>query len=48
MMRGVGVMLVVILSPAYHAVCDANAPILSTEPAGPRPAPSGFRIRNPG
>ncbi|HEY6866802.1 MAG TPA: mechanosensitive ion channel family protein, partial [Candidatus Eisenbacteria bacterium] len=34
-----------ILSPAYHAVRDANAPVLPDEPAGPRAAPGGFRLR---
>lgn len=34
-----------ILSPAYHAVRDANAPVLPSEPAGPRAAPGGFRVR---
>jgi small-conductance mechanosensitive channel len=33
-----------ILSPAYHAIRDANAPVLPREPAGPREAPGGFRI----
>lgn len=34
-----------ILSPDYHAVRDANAPVLPQEPGGPRPAPGGFRVR---
>jgi small-conductance mechanosensitive channel len=34
-----------ILSPAYHALRDANAQILPDQPAGPRTAPGGFRIR---
>ena len=33
-----------ILSPGYHAIRDANAPVLPTEPAGPRAKPSGFRV----
>src|SRR5262249_49933306 len=36
-----------ILSPAYGAIRDANAPVLPTEPAGPRPRPWGFRLRPP-
>lgn len=35
-----------ILSPAYHAIRDANAAILPDEPKGPRPQPGGFRVRN--
>ncbi len=34
-----------ILSPAYHALRDANAAVLPDSPEGPRPEPSGFRIR---
>lgn len=34
-----------ILSPAYHALRDGNAQILPDQPAGPRAAPGGFRIR---
>ena len=34
-----------ILSPAYHALRDANAPVLPEEPKGPRAEPGGFRIR---
>ena len=37
-----------ILSPAYHALRDANAPVLPKEPAGPRAAPGAFRVRPPG
>jgi len=37
-----------ILSPLYHAMRDANAPVLPEEPAGPRPEPGGFRVRPPG
>ena len=37
-----------ILSPAYHALRDANAAVLPNEPQGPRPAPGGFRVRPPG
>ena len=33
-----------ILSPGYHALRDANAPVLPREPAGPRANPSGFRV----
>jgi len=34
-----------ILSPAYHALRDANAPVLPSEPGGPRAEPGGFRTR---
>ena len=33
-----------ILSPAYHAIRDANAQVLPQEPKGPREMPGGFRI----
>lgn len=33
-----------ILSPAYHAIRDANAPVLPKEPAGPRRERRGFRL----
>lgn len=33
-----------ILSPAFHALRDANSAILPREPDGPRPAPGGFRM----
>jgi len=33
-----------ILSPAYHAVRDANAPVLPDEPKGPRAKPGRFRV----
>ena len=36
-----------ILSPAYHALRDANAPVLPEEPTGPRAEPGGFRVRPP-
>jgi len=36
-----------ILSPMFNNLRDANAPALPKEPAGPRPEPSGFRIRPP-
>lgn len=35
-----------ILSPAYHAIRDANEVVLPPEPKGPRAEPGGFRIRN--
>jgi len=34
-----------ILSPAYHALRDANLNVLPQEPQGPRAEPGGFRIR---
>lgn len=34
-----------ILSPGYHAIRDANAPVLPAEPKGPRAEPGGFRVR---
>lgn len=34
-----------ILSPAYHAIRDANAIVLPAEPKGPRAEPGAFRIR---
>lgn len=34
-----------ILSPAYHAVRDANAPVLLATPHGPRGPAGGFRMR---
>ena len=34
-----------ILSPAYNALRDANAPVLPNEPKGPRAEPGGFRVR---
>jgi small-conductance mechanosensitive channel len=37
-----------ILSPAYVALRDANAPVLPQEPPGPRPEPGGFRVKPPG
>lgn len=37
-----------ILSPAYHALRDANAQVLPKEPAGPRDGPGGFRIQTRG
>lgn len=37
-----------ILSPAYAALRDANAPVLPSEPSGPREMPGGFRVRRPG
>ena len=36
-----------ILSPAYAALRDANAPVLPHEPLGPRDQPGGFRVRPP-
>lgn len=36
-----------ILSPAYHALRDANAAVLPDAPAGPRSGPGGFRVRQP-
>src|SRR5262249_19233930 len=36
-----------ILSPAYTALRDANAPVLPEEPQGPRKARGGFRIGPP-
>lgn len=36
-----------ILSPTYNQLRDANAPVLPSEPAGPRREPGGFRIRPP-
>ncbi len=36
-----------ILSPAYHAIRDANAQVLPQEPAGPREAPGAFRVEGP-
>jgi small-conductance mechanosensitive channel len=36
-----------ILSPAFNALRDANAPVLPNEPKGPRAAPGGFRVRPP-
>ena len=36
-----------ILSPAFNALRDANAPVLPGEPKGPRAAPGGFRVRPP-
>lgn len=33
-----------ILSPAYHALRDANAAVLPDDPKGPRPAAGGFRV----
>jgi small-conductance mechanosensitive channel len=33
-----------ILSPAYHAIRDANAQVLPQEPAGPREPPGAFRV----
>lgn len=33
-----------ILSPAYHAIRDANAQVLPQEPRGPREAPGAFRL----
>ncbi len=33
-----------IVSPAYHAIRDANAQVLPQEPAGPREAPGAFRV----
>lgn len=33
-----------ILSPAYHAIRDANAQVLPREPRGPREAPGAFRL----
>lgn len=35
-----------ILSPAYHAIRDANAAVLPVEPKGPRGEPGSFRVRN--
>jgi small-conductance mechanosensitive channel len=37
-----------ILSPAFNALRDANAPELPREPKGPRAAPGGFRVRPQG
>ena len=37
-----------ILSPMYNALRDANAQVLPREPAGPREAPGGFRVRPTG
>ena len=34
-----------ILSPHYTGLRDANAPVLPSEPEGPRPEPGGFRLR---
>ncbi|MBK7369208.1 MAG: mechanosensitive ion channel [Candidatus Eisenbacteria bacterium] len=36
-----------LLSPAYHALRDANATVLPDSPKGPRPDLSGFRMRTP-
>lgn len=36
-----------ILSPAFHAIRDANTAILPDEPAGPRPPHGGFRMNRP-
>jgi small-conductance mechanosensitive channel len=35
-----------ILSPAYQALRDGNSPALPAAPAGPRPEPGAFRVRN--
>lgn len=37
-----------ILSPVYHALRDANAPVLPNEPAGPRAEPWAFRVSRSG
>lgn len=34
-----------ILSPAFAALRDANAPVLPADPSGPRQAPGAFRVR---
>lgn len=36
-----------ILSPAFTNLRDANAPVLPSEPQGPRDEPGGFRVRGP-
>jgi small-conductance mechanosensitive channel len=36
-----------ILSPAFANLRDANAPVLPSEPQGPRDEPGGFRFRGP-
>ncbi|MEQ1831596.1 MAG: mechanosensitive ion channel domain-containing protein [Candidatus Eisenbacteria bacterium] len=37
-----------ILSPVYHALRDANAPVLPDEPVGPRAEPWSFRVSRGG
>lgn len=34
-----------IISPAFQALRDANAPVMPGEPKGPRAEPGGFRVR---
>lgn len=36
-----------ILSPAFHALRDANAAVLPAKPEGPRPPDGGFRVMRP-
>lgn len=37
-----------ILSPAFHALRDANRAVLPKKPEGPRPKPWGFQVQPPG